>query len=586
MPSEETAELHLAPELRERFEALAAMTPAERAAPLKQLTGYERARWYYYSGQAEADRQTHTGQAFEALELAGRFAGCVDEQGRALAKPTGVQTLVRREIAKAAAVALAAEGKAAGAAGVTAAQLADTIAVELHRFAADNRLVAQMRDPRTGFMGWAVRIGHPRVITDDVLPGPSEDGDCLWLDEAFACHLDSMNAGQFAAGVRDQAREQWTLGDPESVWSLWGYAAYDSRTGSPRGDPEDAYVVYAARPAVVVGRALLSTGLADRLEAERRKAPAMFRAMVMDRCIPAMTHQLDLPALTEGPTVIRDKSGLELAKIAVVRPEMMARIHRGLALFGSLHGHTLVRNLVHRSHDRWQRSDHESRLYNRVEYDGGWSGLAEAIGYKSRNNEPLKALLAAGQHVEWSTPHVQAGGLWTWTHTRGGRGKQSKVVVVLADCLSPGAAALMTGSTIDARAARRLVPELRAPPPVGPLNERSWGAVWTLHRLALVELVDQAEQLVMHGGVKIKLARWRQLAKQAGVPKGKLEAVLDAWQAGEMKPAEAPPLVSYRGGDRWTLADSHEAERAFIEAGGQARIDGRQRSKKGRQRKP
>jgi hypothetical protein len=168
---------------------------------------------------------------------------------------------------------------------------------------------------------------------------------------------------------------------------------------------------------------------------------------------------------------------------------------------------------------------------------------------------------------------------------RGNATRLGVLRIVVCDALAPGLAVQLSqnkDSSLIARTARRLVPELRAEPPVLAVNERLHGPAWTLHRLALVELVDRAEELHAHGMIEINAARWRRLATEAKLPADKLPRLLDSWRTGD---AHAPPLLVEPEPGRFTLADPHAAERDFIAEGGRRRTEGREAGRKGKQRK-
>lgn len=198
--------------------------------------------------------------------------------------------------------------------------------------------------------------------------------------------------------------------------------------------------------------------------------------------------------------------------------------------------------------------------------------MLHSLGINSKYHSSVKDIANAGQCIVWSTPNATMGGLWTWSHERGTRAAPGKVVFVLGDALAPGHAAELarTSNTDRARRARRLVPELRQPPPTRHAHESVRGALWTLHRVLLVELVDHAVELRTRGMVVIKSDRWRELGAQASVPPKLVTRTLEAWVEGD---EDAPPLLQ-RHGDEWTLAEPHAPEREFIADGGEKRMRG------------
>lgn len=361
-----------------------------------------------------------------------------------------------------------------------------------------------------------------------------------------------------AAGVRERNAELQRAGAPDP-WRLWRM-------------PNTSFLK-------LLADALWRDEIQPLLERSERRRPAIVRAVVAERLLPAMTRQAMLPELDDG--IVRDIRGQVLGRIALTTDTTIQLVRRGAHALGTLPAHRLIRTLVHRSHEAWNRGE---PLANRVTFQGGWGGLLRDIGSDSRNNyETIKAIAVAGQCIVWETPHAQGGGLWMWTERRGTKKAPGEVAFTLGDALTPGYADALTrtGDSLPARVARRLVPELRYEPPMGGARERDQGPIWTLQRLMLLELVDKAEQLATDGGVEIKQTRWLELARDAGVGATILERTLDAWMAGESE--QAPALIELVERDRWTLASPHTPERNFIIEGGRERAAGRKRA--GRKRK-
>ncbi len=306
--------------------------------------------------------------------------------------------------------------------------------------------------------------------------------------------------------------------------------------------------------------------------------PGVVREVNIDTLIPAMSRRLVyLPGLDDGR--ILDAKGRELGRISTINAEILAQSRDGLALLGSVTGHRLVRFIVHRVHDQVEAGDPYAL---RVDLPGGWGALAEKLRYMSRDYEPLQLLMRAGQHAEWTHTNAVIGGLWSYTYQRGNAAAPSRLTITSGEALAPGLAARLSqsGNTSNAaRMARRLVPELRAEPPVSAARTNDQGAAWTLHRLALVELVDHAEELHRNGAVAIDLQRWRALAKEARLPDDTLPKLLGSWLAGD---DDTPALLVEPEPGRWTLADAHKAEREFIADSGRRRSEGRENARKGK----
>ena len=316
-------------------------------------------------------------------------------------------------------------------------------------------------------------------------------------------------------------------------------------------------------------------------EAERARArrPAVARTIVVDEWISATTGQLAIPGLESRE--LRDGRRRLVATIDAKAADLAA-VHMGLQVLRTPAGNRLVKSLVITAHRQHEAGETDPRT---VQYDGGWSGLAKVIQYANKNLADLKALAKFGQHVQWATRDGirSGGGWWSWGEERGVRGRPGFVRFILNDCLMPGFAAGLAmdgGHSLQAREGRRLVPELPHEPPTGGVHQHHHGAIWTLHRLFLVQLVDRAEELAEAGVVVVSDAQWRELAKQAGLPAEALRRVLDSWTEGESE--TAPKLVDRDGAGFRLAAEVYQPEHEFLVAAGAARKVGR---KNGRIRK-
>ena len=392
------------------------------------------------------------------------------------------------------------------------------------------------------------------------LPATAEEANryAQELDGHFASLLSELGSkGKFfAAELRKRPAA------PGREWGLW--------RSEPDGEPF----------LVLLARALWVDKITPELERLKHRRPAVARAVVRDRILPLMTRQT---VFSEPDGTIHDEKGQVLGRIALTTGATLEAVRRGADALGTVTGNRLLRALIHSSNDAWNRGEQDPR---KVAFEGGWEGLLDTIGAPSKHHTLVKEIAKAGQSIIWETPIAKHGGLWTWTERRGTRVLRGEVSFTLGDALTPGYAnelALLSAKTAEARRARRLVPELRFEPPMGGARENDQGAIWTLHRLALVEFVDHATDLAKDGSVVITSARWSVLASQARLPTSILKRTLDAWTEGESE--RAPALLTRLHEDAYTLADPHQPERDFISLGGAERQRGQQRGQqRGRQR--
>lgn len=428
------------------------------------------------------------------------------------------------------------------------------------------------------------------------LPGPcfeqeaeeieqTPDGDqILAYDERLARWLSTRwdTLGDQAADMirqcaRDHRRGQidqpslpawWAEPKPGLVWTTW----------IPKPDDDPLVLKVIAR--LIWMRHIHPWWKKERDQLRYRRA-ALVRAVVADEILVVQTKQAYLPGLDDG--LIRDNRGRTIARIVDGAP--LVSVREGLELLGTVTGHRLIRALVHRGYDQWDTNKADFRA---VQFDGGWSAVAKAVKYKTRDWSILQKLAKAGQHVDWQAASGhQGGGWWTFTTKRGARGNPGWVRFILGDAILPGYADTMTrldkAKSHTSRSARRLIPELRYEPPVSILHERSHGHAWTLQRLFMLEMVDNAEELYRNGAIILLPKQWNKLAQKAGLPPNTISRLLSHWIAGEDE--NAPPLLQSPDRDAWTLADSYKFERDFIHETGRNRVEGRINARKGKARK-
>jgi hypothetical protein len=346
----------------------------------------------------------------------------------------------------------------------------------------------------------------------------------------------------------------------------------------------DAWSIWAAKPggwSMVLRRLGAAVWLRREPEAAKnaRNGPALARGVLRGEVVELMTTaQKWLPGMEERE--VKDRRGRIVATIDAAAADL-ALVHEGLEALRAPVGHRLVKSLVLTAHAQAAAGDTDARA---VAFNGGWSALAEALKWGTRDYSTLKALAEAGQRVLWHGRNATSGGgWWTWSEKRGGPGRPGHVRFILGDRLLPGYGSALAhdeGSTLAAREARRLVPELQYEPPTGGLNERSHGAAWNLHRLLLVELVDNAEELAEDGAVVIPERRWLELAKLAGLPEVHLGRLLASWHEGESE--EAPALVESSGSAYRLAKRPHSPEHDFIVEAGKSRLEGRRNGRRRR----
>jgi hypothetical protein len=393
---------------------------------------------------------------------------------------------------------------------------------------------------------------------------PLSDADPLTQDGLLA--LDAVFFRLLGQPQHNESRrlfEELRTTAPERGWNGWLEAKPVNERKS----------VLNCKNIKVLAAILWHEHLAESFHRTLRHRPAITVAVYDGALIPSMSRQLTLPIDGED-LIVRDTRGLTLGRLDVpaTDAELIRTVFEGLDLLGSVAGQRILKHFVLTVHERTETEKQGARV---LDFTGGWSTFADAVGADARERRRLEAILEAGQRVIWDNGTLKLGGLWTWTYTRGSRQGPGLVRVVVGDPLAPGLAPALEGRTPSRRSDKLLVPELRYEPPVRAVRPNEQGSALTLHRLLLLELVKRSPELATHGAITLNMPRWHELAAKAGLPGVSLPRLLDSWVEGDDK---APALIK-RDGPHVTLADEHEPERAFIVAGGNRRVRGKKKGK-------
>lgn len=402
----------------------------------------------------------------------------------------------------------------------------------------------------------------------------AERGGMLAWDAALADVIASTGAGGvgLAKDVREGSRKRWATREkvgfgkdgtpaPGAIWKLWN---------DPTRDDANRFIN-------LLAAASWADVVRPKLEHERARLPAgLARVVASDQIIATMTRQTVIPTLDDG--TVRDASGKTIGRITLTTDASIEAVRNGLASFGTVAGNRLVRGLVHRAHDQ---RDAGIADFRRVAFEGGFAAMLDALNLGRNYGDTIREIAIAGSAVQWTTPHADGGGFWTWSSRRGSRKGPGEVAFVLGDPLLPGyvsgLARLNGSSTLTGRRNRRFVPELRGEVPIPKMLDASkHGSVWTLHRMMIVELVDQARDLATNGYATITPERTAELARLAGLTRQEdITRVLNTFTDGD---GTVAPIFK-RDGDGWTLADPHGKEREYIIDRGRAEISGQRRGK-------
>lgn len=277
---------------------------------------------------------------------------------------------------------------------------------------------------------------------------------------------------------------------------------------------------------------------------------------------------------TMVPAAQRDGLVVDAAgvRIPLVPMSLEVLLEPGLADLGSLTSHRLMRWMARTGWEGWANGNHEP---GRVDIEGGWTGLAAAIGGTSKKDpKRVERIVKVWRHasVEWDAP-AGAGSmslLSGYTVVPNAGKRRAHITLYLSPLFLP-----QMVHRFPPGSRPPLVPVLPLPALVGRGQDRRAQAA--LQMIVLAEMRKRAGELATSGAIGISDREWAEMARVAGLPSSLLPRVLDAWT----EDGDTPAFLMRRGRG-WTLGDAHQEARDFLTAGGKrsqaGRLGGRKRT--------
>ena len=372
------------------------------------------------------------------------------------------------------------------------------------------------------------------------------------LDAALADFIGGLphvGSKEAAAAWRGKWRNDWsqarTPGEP-ACWERWA-------------DP--------LRIPRVLARVLWTLKVRPELDRERSEIPILALPVVRELAESHWAPNRQL-VLFDGRAVLR-KDGVELAEVPLLDPADFEAMQRGAERLRSVTGQRVIRHLAREAYGLHKATPGRAD----VVIEGGFSGLAEALGERSKKApETVRDVLRAGQEFKrrWANGS-EVGGLWLYRNeVSEARGRRALLVVTVGTVLRPYFALshLPAGERFG-------VPVLPMPPFVGE-RKNDWAGQAVFQFLLEAELVARRLELVREGGARLTPADFERLAAKAGLPSGSWRKVIDRWtQDGN----DGPAMLERVGTERFTLADRepYKAAREWLLQGGRISAAGRQR---------
>lgn len=377
-----------------------------------------------------------------------------------------------------------------------------------------------------------------------------EAGILRW-DEGFARFLEELGeeGAKVAKAVRTKALERFEAFTASSRWdaggTLWQLCGdVDARPACLRFGRSLAYALWVEK-------------VRARVETARRKPTSLVRAVHVEATL-FHSRAPKYDAASRSLTF----EGRKLAESIGATFDLDV-ITRGLGLLGSVASHELFHWEVTTGHERHLHGIASPHV---IEIPGGWTGLARQLGLKEKHAHDLRAIVIAQASFRFSFPDGSRGNMLVLNERPAVGRARAHVRIELGSVLMPG---YVHSKSLPPRE-RKLVPLLRQRVPLyGRANEH--GEQRTMSLVVMAQLRDRARELVTDGGVKITQDDFTSLADRSGLPRKLIVPVRDHWLEGDTR---APPFLKKVDRDRFTLSDVHEAERAFLEEGGKAELEG------------
>ena len=386
-------------------------------------------------------------------------------------------------------------------------------------------------------------------------------------DQAFAdaisARFSRLNAGQeMTARIKRESnwRNSQTDRTDDSVWTEW--LEQEGGECSPPRFIDDLLLLL-----FVKKFRLEETGAEEirseevRHEGRRSTVAYLTHGVVANILLPIRTGQ----TLFDGSNLFLRQSGKvigvmeEIGEISAAKGLTADVVRRGLDAFHTVLGHRILQSVVRRVGENKRAKSSDPRI---VSYVGGIQGLLNELGIRAKNEyKQVREILHAGQQIHFKNGRYEIGRLWEWGLRRGSRRGPGELRITAGDMLMPCFVYSIPKTGESNRIDRRLIPELRHNPPTQGVRRNDYGKVQTLAQLVMVEMVDNAAQLIGQGGLEITPERWEKLAGLAGLSIKTLTRTLSAWEEGEGE--KAPPLLIQEGG-RWRLAIACRQEVDFI----------------------
>ncbi len=393
------------------------------------------------------------------------------------------------------------------------------------------------------------------------------DRTIFFLDAVAAKFVEAIGeqGTMYARKLRDSASIRWQEFTKRKEWDHQGHHPLlhiwvrDEENHLPRFIVALTRIVWAD----IVG---------PRVAEARRKPPAV-SAAVVEELIPI--HRRG-NTLDEQKGALASKQGEplnpRLADTTLIDVELVQSLSSGIRLLATLPAHQLVRHLAVCSH-----MGHLSGLtdYRNIAFDGGWSGVAKAVGCGGAKSAPetVRRIVETLATLRWKFPDGSTGTMFAYRAYPAAPGRKARVIITVGECLLPGYVIELNKRTRRGRAARQLVPLPPLPPFTG--RKRDWGGQANLQMAVMRFMHSHTDELLRYNGVFISQGQWLVLADEAGLPTRSVSRVLEAWLEGT---EHSRPFLAKGGKELYSLHQSIGHLTDFMVKG--SRVSGAKRGKR------
>lgn len=288
-----------------------------------------------------------------------------------------------------------------------------------------------------------------------------------------------------------------------------------------------------------------------------------------EKNVPALTQGVH-PSVTKILSPLTEKqkinnrihminSGKIIAIIPTIDQRLMTIVTKGARSLNSIYHHKLIRYECRVGFENWVQKKPDHRI---LSFERGCSEITEKLGLMSnRATEEIKAILHAQAFMHFNFEDGSSGNLIVLRHFRSrGCNRDDGIEILLGTQLLPHY------TFMAPKKERLLIPVPELPPLVSAPQYHSGQAL--LQMMIMEEFTEQSIVFVNQRSIEILPEKWREFAKETGLPNSVFMKVMERWvRDGD----DGPQFLTKVGPNRYALGDAYKKETQFLESQGALR---------------